>query len=72
MTINDAVVIIDELCGERGTFSIAWKMIRARLYEEVQKPSPNKQSTPLHDCFVCQDTNCKDHGKTDRRCCFEG
>ena len=43
MTINDAIVVIDELCGERGTFSIAWKMIRARLYEEVQNLSQTRQ-----------------------------
>ena len=55
MTINDAVVVIDDLCGERGTFSIAWKMIRARLYEEVQKPSPNtaRDAIARDDCGNC-------------------
>ena len=45
---------------------------RHRAKVGTPSTSHNKQSTPLHSCSECQDTSCSDHGKTDRRCCFEG
>jgi hypothetical protein len=41
MNINEAIVVIDDLCGKQGLYSVAWKMVRARLYAEAQKPSHN-------------------------------
>jgi len=51
MNINDAVALIDDLCGKKGLFSVAWKQIRARLYEEVQKPAHN--SAMVEICKTC-------------------
>ena len=50
MNINDAVSVLDDLCGQQGLYSVAWKMIRTRLYEEVQKPAPNKQRDEIRPC----------------------
>jgi hypothetical protein len=47
MNINEAIVIIDDLCGKQGLFSVAWKMVRARLYVEAQKPSHNTANLSL-------------------------
>ena len=38
----------------------------------VKKVKRRKTVRPAHTCRACHDTSCEDHGKADRRCCFEG
>lgn len=38
MNINEAVVVLDYLCGKQGLYFEAWKNVRARIMETKYPP----------------------------------
>jgi len=55
MNINEAVAILDDLCGKEGLFSVAWKTVRTRILNAATEARQASERSHNRDYTKCSD-----------------
>ena len=59
MNINEAMAVLDDLCGKEGLFSVAWKIVRTRILNaatEAKQEAGQPQQPQLAICRYYRQT----------------
>ena len=55
MNINEAMAVLDDLCGKEGLFSVAWKTVRTRILNAATEARQVSERSHNSDYMKCCD-----------------